>query len=101
MFNFLRGRPTLRRVLLLLDSRIELKEADHAVIGLLDQAAVTFQIILTKADDLKSAALARKQDEVAALARKHPAAHPQVVTTSSETGLGIPELRAAVAALTG
>jgi GTP-binding protein len=99
MFDFLRGRPTLRRVLLLLDARIELKEADHAVIELLDRAAVTFQIVLTKADDMKPGALLRKQNEVAALVRKHPAAHPEVITTSSETGLGIPELRATVAGL--
>src|SRR6202522_2236877 len=50
MFDYLRGRPTLRRVLLLLDARIELKEADRAVMGLLDRAAVTFQLVLTKAD---------------------------------------------------
>jgi GTP-binding protein len=99
MFDFLRGRPTLRRVLLLLDARIELKEADHAVIELLDRAAVTFQIVLTKADDMKPGALLRKQNEVAALVLKHPAAHPEVITTSSETGLGIPELRATVAGL--
>lgn len=99
MFDFLRGRPTLRRVLLLLDARIELKEADRAVMELLDRAAVTFQIVLTKADDMKPAALVRKQNEVAALVRTHPAAHPEVITTSSETGLGIPELRAALAAL--
>ena len=99
MFDFLRGRPTLRRVLLLLDARIELKEADLAVIELLDRAAVTFQIVLTKADDMKPGALVRKQNEVAALVRKHPAAHPEVITTSSETGVGIPELRAALAGL--
>ena len=55
MFDYLRGRPTLRRVLLLLDARIELKQADHDVMDLLDRAAVTFQIVLTKADGLKPA----------------------------------------------
>lgn len=101
MFEFLRGRPTLRRVLLLLDARIELKEADGAVIELLDRAAVTFQLVLTKADDMKPAALERKRNEVAALARRHPAAHPEVMVTSSETGLGIAELRAEIAGLLG
>jgi GTP-binding protein len=97
MFDFLRGRPTLRRVMLLLDARIEVKPADIAVMELLDRAAVTYQLVLTKADGAKSAALAAKQAEIAALARSHPAAHPAVLTTSSESGVGIPETRAAIA----
>ena len=60
MFDYLRGRPTLRRVMLLLDARIEFKQADHDVMDLLDRAAVTFQLVLTKADSVKPAALARK-----------------------------------------
>jgi GTP-binding protein len=99
MFEFLRGRPTLRRVVLLLDARIEVKESDTAVMGLLDRAAVTYQLVLTKADDVKPEALARKQEEVAGLARRHPAAFPQIVTTSAESGLGIEELRAELAGL--
>jgi GTP-binding protein len=99
MFEFLRGRPTLRRVILLLDSRIELKESDTAVMDLLDRAAVTYQLVLTKADAPKPPALARKLEEVQALARRHPAAYPLVITTSSDTGLGIAELRAELAAL--
>jgi len=99
MFDYLRGRPELRRVVLLLDARIEIKESDRTVMDLLDRAAVTFQLVLTKTDGAKPAALARKQDEVQALARKHPAAYPQVIATSSETGAGIPELRAALASL--
>ena len=99
MFGYLRGRPTLRRVVLLLDSRIELKESDRAVLDLLDQAAVTYQLVLTKADGTRPAALARKQAEAAALARQHAAAHPNVITTSSQTGLGMPELRAELASL--
>ena len=101
MFDFLRGRPTLRRVMLLLDARIEVKAVDVAVMELLDRAAVTFQIVLTKADAVKPEALARKAEEAAALARGHPAAYPDVCVTSSETGLGIPELRAVIAALAG
>jgi GTP-binding protein len=99
MFAYLRGRPELRRVVLLLDARIELKEADRAVMGLLDRAAVTFQLVMTKTDGVKPPALARKHEEVKALARQHPAAYPQVIATSSETGAGIPELRAAIAEL--
>lgn len=94
MFDYLRGRPNLRRVLLLLDARIEVKESDTAVMELLDRAAVTFQLVLTKADGLKPNALARKVEEVQALARKHPAALHAVHVTSGETGMGIPELRA-------
>ena len=99
MFEYLRGRPTLRRVVLLLDSRIELKASDLAVMGLLDRAAVTYQLVLTKADGVKPGALARKQDEVRAAARKHPAAHPVMLTTSSETSLGMDGLRAELARL--
>jgi GTP-binding protein len=99
MFSYLRGRPTLRRVMLLLDARIEVKAADRAVLELLDQAAVAFQLVLTKADGATSAALAAKQAEAAKLAREHPAAYPEIVATSAETGLGIAELRAALAAL--
>ncbi len=99
MFEFLRGRPTLRRVVLLLDSRIEIKASDEAVMELLDRAAVTFQLVLTKADAVKPGPRASKAAEALALARRHAAAFPQVVTTSSETGLGIAELRAALATL--
>jgi GTP-binding protein len=101
MFDYLRGRPTLRRVLLLLDARIEAKDADRAVMDLLDQAAVTFQLVLTKADGVKPGPLGRKLDEVRRLARAHPAAHPEVVVTSSEVGTGIEELRAEIAGLAG
>jgi GTP-binding protein len=99
MFDYLRGRPNLRRVLLLLDARIETKPADRAVMDLLDKAAVAFQIVLTKADDVKPVALAARETEAQALARAHPAGHPLMLTTSSETGEGIAELRAEIAAL--
>ena len=94
MFDFLRGRPTLRRVVLLLDARIEFKANDLEVMKLLDRAAVSFQLVLTKCDAVKPTALAAKTEAVAALARKHPAAHPAIAATSSETGAGIAELRA-------
>ena len=99
MFAYLRGRPTLRRVVLLLDSRIELKASDSAVMDLLDSAAVTYQLVLTKSDSVKPGALARKQEEAQALAAAHAAAHPQVIASSSESGLGIEALRAALAGL--
>ena len=99
MFDYLRGRPTLRRVVLLLDARIELKASDTAVMDLLDQAAVTYQLVLTKADSVRPTALARKTAEIQALTAKHPAAYPHILTTSSESGLGIEALRAAIASL--
>ncbi len=99
MFDFLRGRPTLRRVVLLLDARIEVKESDNAVMDLLDRAAVTYQLVVTKADGARPPALAAKRAEIAELARKHPAAYPEIVLTSSETGEGIDLLRAALAEL--
>jgi GTP-binding protein len=99
MFDYLRGRPSLRRVILLLDSRIEVKEADRSVMDLLDRAAVTFRIVLTKTDGAKPNALARKIEETMALVRSHPAAFPGVLATSSETGEGIAALRAELTAL--
>ncbi len=99
MFEYLRGRPSLRRVVLLLDARIETKRADIAVMELLDRAAVTFQLVLTKLDDARPAQGARRWAEMATLARRHPAAHPEVLATSSITGAGIAELRAALATL--
>ncbi len=99
MFEFLRGRPTLQRVVLLLDARIELKASDHAVMDLLDKAAVIYQLVLTKADDVKPRALAAKQDKATALARQHPAAFPTVIATSSSAGTGIDTLRASLATL--
>jgi GTP-binding protein len=99
MFDFLRGRPTLRRVVLLLDARIETKPADRAAMELLDDAAVAFQIVLTKADGAKPYWLQKRQEEAQALARSHTAAHPLVLTTSSEKGEGLSELRAELAAL--
>lgn len=99
MFDYLRGRPTLRRVVLLLDARIELKDNDRQVLDLLDRAAVTYQVVLTKADAVKPTPLAAKQAETEALVRRHPAAFPQMLTTSAETGAGIADLRLALAGL--
>jgi GTP-binding protein len=99
MFDYLRGRPTLRRVVLLLDARIELKASDREVMELLDRAAVTFQLVLTKADAVKPPALARKIAEVEALVRTHTAGFPRVIATSAETGAGIALLRAELASI--
>ncbi len=97
MFAYLRGRTTLERVILLLDARIELKESDRDVMELLDRAAVVFQIVLTKCDQVRPKALAAKTSEVEALALKHAAAYPRIISTSSETGFGIEDLRAEIA----
>ncbi len=97
MLDYLRGRPNLRRILLLLDARVEIKTADETVMDLLDHAAVAYQLVLTKADSVKPAALTRKQEAVRALAMTHPAALPAIITTSSHSGLGIDELRASIA----
>ncbi len=99
MLDYLRGRPNLMRVLLLLDARIPLKESDRTVMGLLDQAAVTFQLVLTKADAVGPAALEARIDDMARVARAHAAAYPMVAVTSSDRGDGIAPLRASVASL--
>ncbi len=99
MFDFLRGRPTLRRVVLLLDSRIEIKPIDQQAMKLLDRAAVIFQLVLTKSDAVRPDALADKRRAVEAAAAAHPAAHPEVIATSSQAGFGIAELRADLAEL--
>jgi GTP-binding protein len=72
-----------------------------AAMEMLDRAAVTFQLVLTKADGVRPPALAAKEREARDLARAHSAAHPQVVSTSSSTGLGVEELRAALADVAG
>ncbi|MFB9870223.1 ribosome biogenesis GTP-binding protein YihA/YsxC [Acetobacter farinalis] len=98
MFDYLRGRPSLRRVMLLLDARIEIKQHDLDAMKLLDRAAVSFQLVLTKCDSVKPTALAQKEEEVLALTKRHPAACPFLSLTSSETGQGIEQLRAELAA---
>ena len=95
---YLRGRPTLKRVCLLIDSRHGVKDSDHETMKNLDRAAVSYQLILTKTDQLRQAEIPRAIKSAEAAARKHGAAHPQVLPTSSETGFGIPELRAEIVA---
>lgn len=97
--DYLRGRPALRRVCLLIDARHGLKEIDAEIMELLDKAAVNYQIVLTKADKVKPTEAAKTVEEVTAAIVRRPAAHPAVLLTSSETGEGIAELRAELAAL--
>jgi GTP-binding protein len=95
---YLRGRPTLKRVCLLIDSRHGVKDSDHETMKNLDKAAVSYQIVLTKTDRLRTADVPRAIAAAEAAIRKHGAAHPDVLPTSSETGFGIAELRAEIAA---
>ncbi|HEU4968172.1 ribosome biogenesis GTP-binding protein YihA/YsxC [Sphingomonas sp.] len=94
--DFLRGRAVLKRVLVLVDSRHGLKDVDRELMEMLDRAAVSYRLVLTKADKVKATELVAVRQKTADEARKHPAAHPDVIATSSEKGMGIPELRAAV-----
>jgi GTP-binding protein len=97
--RYLRGRASLRRVLLLVDARHGLKEADRPVMEQLDETAVSYQLVLTKTDAMKPGELAERLEEVAAEARRHGAAHPVIHLTSAREGIGIAALRAALAAL--
>jgi GTP-binding protein len=97
--DFLRGRASLARVFVLVDARHGLKPVDGDVLDTLDQAAVSYQIVLTKADELKAGELERRVAETAAAVARRPAAFPDIQPTSSRTGLGVPELRAGIARL--
>lgn len=94
--DFLRGRAVLKRTLVLIDSRHGIKDVDREILDMLDSAAVSYRLVLTKTDKIKPAELdavfARTETE----ARKRPAAHPEILSTSSEKARGIAELRAAV-----
>jgi GTP-binding protein len=96
---FLKGRANLARVYLLVDARHGLKPADDGVLDTLDQAAVNYQIVLTKADQVKAPELAERIAATDAALARRPAAYPQVLATSARTGAGLPELRAAIARL--
>jgi GTP-binding protein len=97
--DYLRGRPSLKRVILLVDARHGLKPHDTDVMDVLDQSAVSYQIVLTKADKLKPTEAQAVEAEARAAIAKRPAAHPQIIATSSQTGQGIDLLRAEIAAL--
>jgi len=94
--DYLRGRQVLKRALVLIDSRHGLKDVDREVMRMLDDAAVSYHIVLTKGDKVKPSALGTLYEVTLTEAAKHPAAHPSIFTTSSETGSGIAELRTAI-----
>ncbi|WP_426258229.1 ribosome biogenesis GTP-binding protein YihA/YsxC [Sphingomonas sp. DC1600-2] len=94
--DFLRGRDVLKRALVLIDARHGIKDVDRDILEMLDKAAVSYRMVITKADKIKASELVEVTQATADEARKRPAAHPEILVTSSETGLGIPELRAAV-----
>lgn len=97
--GYLRGRPGLTRAFVLIDSRHGILKTDEEMFELLDEAAVTYQIVLTKTDKVKPAELAKVMEKVQAAIKKHPAAFPEIHATSSDKGTGIPELRAEIASL--
>jgi len=97
--QFLLGRATLARVYVLVDSRHGLKDVDQEILTTLDKSAVSYQIVLTKADQVKPGELATRIAETEADLAKHPAAFPELLTTSSRAGTGMAELRAAMARL--
>jgi GTP-binding protein len=94
--DYLRGRAALKRALVLIDSRHGIKDVDTDMLDMLDGAAVSYRIILTKSDKIKASELATVTQQTADAIRKRPAAHPDIIATSSEKGMGIPQLRAAV-----
>ena len=97
VFDYLKGRVTLKRVYVLIDSRHGLKKIDEEVLDLLDKAAVSYQIVLTKTDKIKPPAVKRLVDETLEKVRRRPAAYPSIIATSSEKGDGMEELRDAIA----
>jgi GTP-binding protein len=97
--DYLRGRVNLARVFVLVDARHGLKATDDAVLKTLDQAAVVYQIVLTKADEVKPADLEQRIADTREKISKRPAAFPDILVTSSRTGLGIEALRATIAAI--
>lgn len=97
--DYLKGRQALRRVFLLVDARHGLKHTDEPILSLMDVAAVSYQVVLTKTDKLKTGALEKVHAATYSALAKHPAAHPQVLATSSNKGTGLDELRATIATL--
>lgn len=96
IYSFLQGRATLARVYVLIDSRHGIKDVDLDVLKSLDRSAVSYQIVLTKADQVKKVELEKTMEETQATLRKHPAAFPEILVTSSRDGEGMVELRAAM-----
>lgn len=101
VFDYLRGRATLKRVYVLIDSRHGIKKNDDEVLSLLDKAAVSYQIVLTKTDKIKAPAVPRLIAETQEKIKKRPAAFPGVLSTSSEKGDGLDQLRGAISEAIG
>ena len=97
--DYLRGRRNLARVYLLIDARHGIKAVDEEIVALLDEAAVSYQVILTKVDKIRTSALAKVLDATAQTVSRHAAAYPFVLVTSSQKSIGLDQLRAAVAVL--
>ena len=97
--QYLQGRQSLRRVFVLIDARHGAKAVDEEIMSLLDSAAVTFQVVMTKVDKLKGDALQASLEKTRAALAKHPAAFPELILTSSEKGDGIKTLRAIIAGI--
>ncbi|MGE5147655.1 MAG: ribosome biogenesis GTP-binding protein YihA/YsxC, partial [Candidatus Eiseniibacteriota bacterium] len=97
--TYLKGRATLRRLCLLIDARHGLKDSDRETMTLLDDAAVSYQAVLTKIDKVKPPALEALHARLAPELARHVACHPEILATSAHSGAGIPALRAALAAL--
>ena len=97
--SYLTGRPNLRRAFVLIDSRHGIKQPDQEIMQMLDKAAVTFQVVLTKTDKMKTAELEKVLTRVRADLAKHPAAFPELILTSSDKGIGIETLRAVIAGI--
>lgn len=100
IFAYLQGRVNLKRVFLLIDSRHGIKKVDEEIMDMLDKAAVTYQVVLTKTDKISQAALAKIIAATAEKIAKRAAAHISILSTSSEKNIGIGELRAEIASLT-
>ena len=97
--SYLKGRAGLRRACLLIDSRHGIKDSDRDAMKLMDDAAVVYQVVLTKCDKIKAGGLTHMEERTAAEISMRVAAHPEIIATSARSGRGIPELRAALAAL--
>ena len=97
--SYLTGRPTLRRAFVLVDSRHGIKAPDQDIMTMLDKAAVTFQVVMTKTDKMKAPELAKVMARVRADLAKHPAAFPELILTSSDKGTGIETLRSVIAGI--
>ncbi|MDV7339760.1 ribosome biogenesis GTP-binding protein YihA/YsxC [Terasakiella sp. A23] len=99
VFAYLRGRPQLRRAFVLIDGRHGIKNTDRPVMEMMDTAAMSYQVIVTKADKAKKSELEKHISNIEKELVKHPAAHPEILVTSSEKGTGIPEVRATIGRL--